>query len=110
MSCIMSKDKQISTNEYIHLLNLYETISREETFIISLAFHQLTKAIHDNCFLYESLDGFMLEGRIKSLKSAVKKLYSQSKSPDDLFDLIGIRVVLKPHFEKENIHSENEFA
>ena len=49
--------------------------------------------------LRQYLKGYEIHGRVKSVVSAFKKVYRKDKVPEELHDMLGLRVVLTPALE-----------
>ena len=46
--------------------------------------------------LRQYLDGYEIHGRVKSVVSAFKKVYRKDKLPEELHDMLGLRIILTP--------------
>ena len=46
--------------------------------------------------LRRHLEGYEIHGRVKSVVSAFKKVYRKDKLPEELHDMLGLRIILRP--------------
>ncbi|CAH1453229.1 unnamed protein product [Lactuca virosa] len=81
---------------YLHVntwLRSHETGSKP---IVDILKEQLLQLLKSDSVLGEMVDGISVEGRYKSHYSTMKKLLRDGRKPEEVNDILGLRVILKP--------------
>ncbi|KAK3003281.1 hypothetical protein RJ639_007146 [Escallonia herrerae] len=74
-------------------LRSHETGSRP---LIDVYKEQLLQALKSDLLLAEMVEDISVEGRYKSRYSTMKKLLRDGRKPEEVNDILGLRVILKP--------------
>lgn len=74
-------------------LRSHETGSKP---IIDVLKEQLLQLLNSDSILAEMVDEISVEGRYKSHYSTMKKLLRDGRKPEEVNDILGLRVILKP--------------
>ncbi|KAK3011957.1 hypothetical protein RJ639_012539 [Escallonia herrerae] len=74
-------------------LRSHETGSRP---LIDIYKEQLLQALKSDPLLAEMVEDISVEGRYKSRYSTMKKLLRDGRKPEEVNDILGLRVILKP--------------
>lgn len=79
-------------------LRSHETGSKP---IIDVLKEQLLQLLNSDPVLAEMVDEISIEGRYKSHYSTMKKLLRDGRKPEEVYDILGLRVILKTSDEGE---------
>ncbi|KAI7755418.1 hypothetical protein M8C21_027725 [Ambrosia artemisiifolia] len=63
---------------------------------------QLLQLLNSDSLLAEMVDEISVEGRLKSHYSTMKKLLRDGRKPEEVNDILGLRIILKPRSESES--------
>ncbi|CAI9771128.1 unnamed protein product [Fraxinus pennsylvanica] len=74
-------------------LRSHETGSKP---LIDVYKEQLLQSLRSDPFLAETVETISIEGRYKSRYSTMKKLLRDGRKPEEVYDILGLRVVLSP--------------
>ncbi|CAA2972983.1 probable GTP diphosphokinase CRSH, chloroplastic [Olea europaea subsp. europaea] len=74
-------------------LRSHETGSKP---LIDIYKEQLLQSLRSDPFLAETVENISIEGHYKSRYSTMKKLLRDGRKPEDVNDILGLRVVLSP--------------
>ncbi|XP_050218752.1 probable GTP diphosphokinase CRSH, chloroplastic [Mercurialis annua] len=64
--------------------------------LIDVYTEELHRALKDDPVLADMVDGISVKGRFKSRFSTMKKLLKDGRKPEEVNDVLGLRVILKP--------------
>ncbi|GJU62265.1 probable GTP diphosphokinase CRSH, chloroplastic [Tanacetum coccineum] len=77
-----------------------------ETGIIDDLKEQLLQSLNSDPILTQMVDEISVEGRYKSHYSTMKKLLRDGRKPEEVNDILGLRVILKTSDEADDYQSE----
>ncbi|KAK1407973.1 hypothetical protein QVD17_39601 [Tagetes erecta] len=77
-------------------LYLNTWLRSHDTGIIDDLKEQLLRLLNSDAILAEMVDEISVEGRYKSHYSTMKKLLRDGRKPEEVNDILGLRVILKP--------------
>lgn len=83
-------------------LRSHETESKP---LIDVLKEQLLQLLKSDSILAEMVDEILVEGRFKSHYSTMKKLLRDGRRPEEVNDILGLRVILKP---SSKLHTPEE--
>lgn len=64
--------------------------------LIDICKDQLLQTLRSDHYLTEMIEGISVEGRYKSRYSTMKKLLKDGRKPEEVNDILGLRVILSP--------------
>ncbi|SEJ04202.1 GTP pyrophosphokinase [Deinococcus reticulitermitis] len=81
---------------YAYLQTRLRTRQEERDALIERAVEQLREALHDDLELLEWVEHIEIAGRSKHLWSIHSKMQKEGKGLEQIFDLLALRVILRP--------------
>ncbi|KAG1327627.1 putative GTP diphosphokinase CRSH1, chloroplastic [Cocos nucifera] len=81
---------------YVYVDTWLRSYEAECKHLINVNKEQLLQALKADAELEEIVDGISIQGRYKSRFSTMKKLLKNGSKPEELNDLLGLRVILNP--------------
>ncbi|KAL4590730.1 hypothetical protein LXL04_003672 [Taraxacum kok-saghyz] len=81
---------------YIYVNKWLRSHETESKPLVDVLKEQLLQLLKSDSILAEMVDGISVEGRYKSHYSTMKKLLRDGRKPEEVNDILGLRVVLKP--------------
>ncbi|KAJ8766457.1 hypothetical protein K2173_022516 [Erythroxylum novogranatense] len=91
---------------YLYLdtwLRSHETGSKP---LIQVYADQLLQSLKADPILVDMVDDISVKGRFKSRYSTMKKLLKDGRKPDEVNDVLGLRVILTPRLGEEDVSEE----
>lgn len=85
---------------YLYVNNWLRSHESGSKPLIDIYREQLLQSLKSDPLLAEMVDDISVEGRYKSRYSTMKKLLRDGRKPEEVNDILGLRVILKPVLEE----------